>query len=133
MHLMSHQLYTFIELVSFEISLKKCQLLNLIDHLDDMLLVSKLHKTIRSTTREDQGHLRCSTHSDWYTREFMKPKESKLHSLIWYHSVLLHMFSQLVATPNKIHHLYCREKEKTMRSISLNNANIAIIIAQCIA
>ncbi|CAO3661607.1 hypothetical protein CU097_006856 [Rhizopus azygosporus] len=64
-------LYTFTELASFGISLKKCQPLNLIDHLYNMLVVPKLHNTICSTTREDQDHLRCPTYSDWYTREFM--------------------------------------------------------------
>ncbi|ORE11605.1 hypothetical protein BCV72DRAFT_324563, partial [Rhizopus microsporus var. microsporus] len=39
---------------SFDIPLKKCELLSLIGHLDDMLLVSKIHEAICSATREDQ-------------------------------------------------------------------------------
>jgi hypothetical protein len=104
------------------------------------LLVSKHYKTICSTTREDQHHLHCPTHSGWYTREFMQPKESKLHPLICYCPISLHMFFQLIVTSNKIHHLYCalwlywcKEKEKVVYNISLNNANIAMIIAQSIA
>ncbi|KAG0800416.1 hypothetical protein G6F22_002256 [Rhizopus arrhizus] len=81
MYLMSNQLYTFTELASFNIPLKKCELLNLIGHLDDMLLVSKIHKTLCSAATENQDHLRCPTHSGWYTREFMQSKESKKRKL----------------------------------------------------
>jgi hypothetical protein len=81
MYLMSNQLYTFTELASFNIPLKKCELLNLIGHLDDMLLVSKIHKTLCSATTENQDHLRCPTHSGWYTREFMQSRESKKRKL----------------------------------------------------
>jgi hypothetical protein len=48
------QIYTFTEVASFDISMKKRELPNLIGKLDDLVLLSKIHKNLGAIFTENR-------------------------------------------------------------------------------
>ncbi|KAG0758214.1 hypothetical protein G6F57_010011 [Rhizopus arrhizus] len=61
MNLQYKHLYTFTEIVSLEISLKKSDLLNLVGRFDDLATLSYIHDNLCTPSTRDISHLRIET------------------------------------------------------------------------
>lgn len=77
MKLCYSQLYAFTEIASLDIPMKKSDLLNLVGRLDDLKLISKIHKTLCDTSPTDLTDLRCPTLSATYFNDFSSNMASK--------------------------------------------------------
>lgn len=61
MNLAYENMYVFTEIASMEIPLKKFELPSLLGQLDDMHLISKMHKAVHVPVSNSSEHLKCPT------------------------------------------------------------------------
>lgn len=81
MNLEYEHLYTFTEIASMEVPLKKSDLLNLVGRLDDMKMLSHVHSKLCKPSNADINHLRVKTSQYSYlydTKDESRTKKRKI-------------------------------------------------------
>lgn len=77
MNLQHEHLYTFIEITSMEVPLKKFELLNLVGRFNDMTMLSYIHSNLCTPSNCDTSSLRMNTSTQSYLYNIVNGSNTK--------------------------------------------------------